>query len=51
MSMQLEQLAAEMPDAYENVVQMAAGTSALAQYRDSTDHLHILVRKNGLGKA
>lgn len=41
----LEHLAAENPEAYENVVTVAAETCELAQYRDSTDHLHIVVSK------
>jgi S-adenosylmethionine-dependent methyltransferase len=41
----LEQLQAENPAAYANVVQVAAETCELAQYRDATDHLHIVVRK------
>lgn len=45
MGVLLEQLAAQHPDAYENVVQMAAETSELEPYRDATDHLHIVVRK------
>ena len=42
----LESLAMDNPDAYENIVQVAAETCELEQYRDSTDHLHIVVRKN-----
>lgn len=45
MGVLLEKLATENSEAYENIVQMAAETSELAQYRDSTDHLHIVVRK------
>jgi ubiquinone/menaquinone biosynthesis C-methylase UbiE len=41
----LERLATENPEAYRNVVQVAAETCELEQYRDSTDHLHIVVRK------
>ncbi len=41
----LERLAADNPEAYSNVVQVAAETCELEQYRDSTDHLHIVVRK------
>ena len=41
----LEQLAADRPGAYANVVQVAAETCELAQYRDGADHLHIVVRK------
>ncbi len=51
MRTQLEQLATEVPEAYENVVQMAAETSELPQYRDTTDHLHIVVRKQSAGQA
>ena len=45
MGMMLEQLVTDSPEAYENIVQMAAETCELEQYRDSTDHLHIVVRK------
>jgi S-adenosylmethionine-dependent methyltransferase len=41
----LERLAADSPEAYANVVQVAAETCELEQYRDSTDHLHIVARK------
>ena len=41
----VEALAANNSAAYANVVEMAAETSELEQYRDSTDHLHIVVRK------
>lgn len=44
----LERLAAENPQAYANVVEVAAETCELAQYRDSTDHLHIVVRKKAV---
>ncbi len=40
----VEQLAEARPDAYENVVQVAAETCELPQYRDATDHLHFVVR-------
>lgn len=40
----LERLAAENVEAYANVVEVAAETCELKQYRDSTDHLHIVVR-------
>jgi S-adenosylmethionine-dependent methyltransferase len=50
MRMQLEQLATEVPKAYENVLRMAAETSELPQYRDTTDHLHIVVRKKSAGE-
>jgi hypothetical protein len=38
----LEQLACE------NIVRVAAGMCELKQYRDSTEHLHLVVRKPGL---
>jgi len=41
----LAQLARDNPEAYANVVSFAAETCELYQYRDSTDHLHIVVRK------
>jgi S-adenosylmethionine-dependent methyltransferase len=41
----LEKLAAEHPEAYENVVQLAVETCRLEQYRDATDHLHIVCRR------
>lgn len=41
----LEQLATNNAEAYANVVQVAAETCELGQYRDSTDHLHVVVRK------
>jgi SAM-dependent methyltransferase len=41
----LDSLAKEHPQAYENVVQLAVETSEVAQYRDTTDHLHVLCRK------
>jgi S-adenosylmethionine-dependent methyltransferase len=40
----VEQLKINNPDAYDNVVRVAAETCELTQYRDSTDHLHIVVR-------
>ncbi|MCB8954519.1 MAG: hypothetical protein H6650_21150 [Ardenticatenales bacterium] len=45
MGLMLAQLAAGIPAAYENVVQVAAETRELPQYRDSTDRLHLVVRK------
>jgi S-adenosylmethionine-dependent methyltransferase len=41
----LERLAGENPEAYRNIVQAVAETCELKQYRDSTDHLHIVARK------
>jgi ubiquinone/menaquinone biosynthesis C-methylase UbiE len=43
----VEKLADEAPEAYENVVQVAAETSGLPQFRDATDHLHVVARKPG----
>ena len=40
----LEKLSTEDPEAYTNVVQFAAETCELKQYRDSTDHLHFVVQ-------
>ena len=40
----LERLVAEMPQAYNNIVQVASEMCELEQYRDSTDHLHVVVR-------
>jgi len=45
MAMHLEKLAKEMPQTYENIIQIAAETAELKQFRDSTDHLQIVVRK------
>jgi hypothetical protein len=42
---QLENLMRDNPAAY-NTVEMAAETSELPQYRDASDHLHIVVRKS-----
>jgi S-adenosylmethionine-dependent methyltransferase len=44
----LDRLAIDNPEAYENVVKVAAETSELVQYRDGTDHLHVVVRKTML---
>ena len=33
------------PDAYENIVAVAAETCELPQYRDATDHLHLVIRR------
>ena len=41
----LEKFKLENPAAYANLVQVAAETCELPQYRDATDHLHIVVRK------
>ena len=42
----LEELSIVNPQAYANVVQVAAETCELSQYRDSTDHLHFVVQKH-----
>lgn len=41
----LERVAQDEPEAYKNIVEVAAEMCELEQYRDSTDHLHIVVRK------
>jgi ubiquinone/menaquinone biosynthesis C-methylase UbiE len=41
----LEKVAHDEPEAYNNIVEVAAEMCELEQYRDSTDHLHIVVRK------
>lgn len=45
MALQLEKLEREKPHAYENIIKAAAETCELKQFRDSTDHLQIVVRK------
>jgi len=40
----LERIAAADPVAYENVLRLAAETCELPQYRDATEHLHVVVR-------
>jgi SAM-dependent methyltransferase len=42
----LEKIAHDEPEAWNNIVEVAAEMCELEQYRDSTDHLHIVVRKN-----
>jgi 2-polyprenyl-3-methyl-5-hydroxy-6-metoxy-1,4-benzoquinol methylase len=44
----LERLSVDNPEAYANVVQVAAEMCELGQYRDCTDHLHVVVRKAGV---
>ena len=41
----LGKIAAEDPQAYQNIVRLGAETSELPQYRDATEHLLIVVRK------
>lgn len=38
-------LAADKPQVYENIAQVAAESSELAQYRDITEHLHIVAKR------
>lgn len=45
MASQLEKLRNESPQTYENIMQVAAETCELKQFRDNTDHLQIVVRK------
>lgn len=45
MGMELENLAIYMPEVYENYVRKAAEYCELPQYREATEHLHIIVRK------
>lgn len=47
MGVLLKGLEADNPEAYWNVVEVAAETCELQQYRDSADHLHIVARKKG----
>lgn len=42
---ELERMATADPVSYENVLRLAAETCELPQYRDSTEHLHAVVRK------
>ena len=42
---QVEQLAADEPVAYQNLVEVAAATAELPQFRDLGDHLHLIIRK------
>lgn len=45
LNIQIENLAIYMPEAYNNYVMKAAEYCELPQYRDATEHLHIVVRK------
>ena len=47
MSSTLAQLAVDNPEAYANVLKVAAETCEEKQFRDSTDHLHVVVSKAG----
>jgi S-adenosylmethionine-dependent methyltransferase len=42
----VERIAIDYPTTFPNLVQLAAETSELPQYRDATEHLHIVVRAN-----
>ena len=44
----LEELKTNNQEAYWNVVEVAAESCEMQQYRDSTDHLHIVVRGKGI---
>lgn len=46
LNMQLLKLKEELPDIYENYLDKAAESCEQSQYRDATEHLHIIVRKN-----
>ena len=46
MSPLLNPLRMNVPAAYENVVEFAAETSELPQFRDTTDHVHFVVEKS-----
>lgn len=45
MAEQLKKLEKESSQAYENIIRAAAETSELKQFRDTTDHLQIVVRR------
>lgn len=45
MALQLEKLEKESPQTYEHIVQVAAETAELEQFKNTTDHLHIVVHK------
>ncbi len=45
LNMQMNNLKKEMPEAYENYLQKASEYCELPQYRDATEHLHIVVKK------
>ena len=42
---EVEQIAEESPSGYENILRLAAETCELPQYRDCTEHLHLVVRR------
>jgi SAM-dependent methyltransferase len=41
----VERIATEDPPAYENILHLVAETCELPQYRDCTEHLHVLVQR------
>ena len=41
----LEALRTNEPEAFENVLEFAAETSELPQFRDATNHVHFVVEK------
>ena len=45
MSDELSQMAGNDPVAYENVLRLTEETCELPQYRDATEHLHVVVRR------
>lgn len=45
MGAELANLNKENPEAFQNVVKVAAETSTLPQFRDAADHVHFVVRK------
>ena len=42
---EMERIAEESPSAYRTILQLAAETCELPQYRDCTEHLHLVVRR------
>jgi S-adenosylmethionine-dependent methyltransferase len=42
----VERMASDHPHGFANLLEVAAATSELPQYRDATEHLHIVVRKS-----
>ena len=44
MHSELERMAEEMPEAYANALRLAAETCELQQFRDCTEHQHVVVR-------
>jgi S-adenosylmethionine-dependent methyltransferase len=42
----IKKLYTEDPEAYANVLEVAVETCELSQYRDSTDHVHFVIRKS-----